>query len=162
MNSLNTRINNIENALSLHCDDNDIISLLKKREEQKQRDNIDRMNSTFKEYIHENINENIGLDRFVDVMVKSVKYSRENNLSISRTLSIKPSEDLEQETSIHFVKSIYGNTFDNDMLRGCVKSIMNILYPTIVENRLPSVDTITDDKPLDTSDKKSRKFKLFK
>lgn len=155
MNTLNNRLSSLEQALSIHDNDNDIVSIMKKREEQQKRENVERMDNTFKEYIKENFSD-LGLDKFVDILIKSVKYCRENNLNISRTLAIKPSQELENEACIHFVKSLYGNTFSDDMLRGCIKSIVQMLYTV-------TVDTLDEHNITDVNiNKKSRKFKIFK
>ena len=153
MQTVNNRLSEIENTLSMSQIDCDIVVKMKRLEDQKKRDNVDKMNSTFKEYITDNINDASTSD-YVNILIHTVKYCRQNNHSISRALGIKPSAELELEACVHFVKQIYGDTFSDDMIKGNAFSITQIVYPI--------VNLETETKETEDDKKKSKKFKIFK
>ena len=156
MQTVNNRLCDLENVLSM-SQDCDIVTKMKKLEDQKKRDNIEKMNSTFNEYITENINDATTSD-YVNILIHTVKYCRQNNHSISRVLGIKPSLELELETCVHFVKQIYGDTFSEDMIKGNSFSVSQILYPAlnVCTENIQEESKAIDDK------KKFKKFKIFK
>lgn len=131
MNSLNKRLDNIEELLAVS--DNDIISKLKRLEENKKKERVESMNSSFKEYLNETLinshNPVLGTSDYMDVLICTIKYVKLNNHSISRTLNVKSSPELEAECVVHFIQSIYGDTFDDEFIRKCVLPIERLLYP---------------------------------
>lgn len=131
MNSLNKRLDNIEEILAVS--DNDIISKLKRLEENQKKQRVESMNASFKEYLNETLvnshNPVLGTSDYMDVLICTIKYVKLNNHNISRTLNVKPSSELEAECVLHFIQSIYGDTFDEEFIRKCVLPIERLLYP---------------------------------
>lgn len=153
MNSLNKRIDTIEELLS-HSE-NDIVSKLKRIEEQKKKEKVETMNSTYQEYLHDTlINEHtkeIHKKDFLSVLICTIKYVRLNNHSISRTLGVKPSLELETECTVHFIQSVYGDAFEEDFIRSSSLVLERLLYP---------IQETVDIEPKKEEQKKG--FKLFK
>ena len=131
MNSLNKRLDNIEELLSVV--DNDIVSKLKKLEEIKKKERVESMNHAYKEYLNDTLinthNPVLGTSDFINVLICTIKYVRLNNHNISRTLGVKPSIELEVECVVHFIQSVYGDTFDEEFIRSSSLSIERLLYP---------------------------------
>ncbi len=134
MNSLNKRLDTIEELL---ISENDIVSKLKRLEQNKQKERIDAMNDAYKTYLNEtlinSINPIIGTSDFINVLICTIKYVKLNNHNISRTLNFKPSQELEVEMSVHFIQSVYGDTFDDEFIRRSVLPIERLLYPITIE-----------------------------
>ena len=134
MNSLNKRLDTIEELL---ISENDIVSKLKRLEQNKQKERIDAMNDAYKTYLNEtlinSINPIIGTSDFINVLICTIKYVKLNNHNISRTLNFKPSQELEVEMCVHFIKSVYGDTFDDEFIRRSVLPIERLLYPITIE-----------------------------
>lgn len=132
MNSLNKRLDNIEELLTV-VSENDIVSKLKRIEEVKKKERIDAMNDAYKTYLNEtlinSVNPVIGTSDFINVLICTIKYVKINNHNISRTLNFKPSQELEVEMSVHFIQSIYGDTFDDEFIRRSILPIERLIYP---------------------------------
>jgi len=87
---------------------------------------------------------------FLTVLICTIKYVRLNNHSISRTLGVKPSLELETECTVHFIQSVYGDTFEEDFIRSSSLVIERLLYP---------IQESVEPEPKKEEQKKG--FKLF-
>ena len=156
MNSLNNRVIDLESKISTTIpNENDIITRMKKKEEVKKRDNIDRMIATFKSYLFEHIKDvDIDEDQFIKVVILTIKYVRENNHNISRALKISPSIELENESCVYFIKMVYDQEkyfiFSNEMVSASVFELSNLIYTNDVN--MPTIDEEPEEK------KKKKKF----
>jgi hypothetical protein len=153
MNSLNKRLDVIEEMINTTTN-NDIVSKLKRIEERTKRDNVERMNLTYIQYLNDTIGTlEYNKKDFISILLCTIKYVRINNHNISRTLGVKPSCELENECIVHFISSIYVDMFDEEFIRSSSICLEKLLYPTNAEK--------TEIIPEELSEKK-KSFKLFK
>jgi hypothetical protein len=148
MNSLNKRLDTIEELLTL---DNDIVSKLKRIEETKKKERIDAMNDAYKAYLNEtlinSVNPVIGTSDFINVLICTIKYVKINNHNISRTLNFKPSQELEVEMAVHFIQSVYGDSFDDEFIRSSILPIERLLYPISQHKEEPPPHEVEEKTP---------------
>ena len=152
MNSLNKRLDVIEEIINTPTN-NDIVSKLKRIEERTKRDNVERMNLTYIQYLNDTIGTlEYNKKDFISILICTIKYVRINNHNISRTLGVKPSSELEIECIVHFISSIYENMFDEEFIRSSCVCLEKLLYPTNAEKEIIHEEL----------SEKKKSFKLFK
>lgn len=156
MNSLNSRLNELESIIkspSTSTDDNnDLVVRMKKKEEDKKRQNIDNAEAVYKSYIFDNISDiEINEDNFIQLLILTIRYVKENNHNISRAFKISPSDEFEIEACCYFVKKIYNQEkyflFSHEMLSASIFELTKLLY-----KEQPKQDEGT------IKDKKKKKF----
>lgn len=151
MNSINSRLNEIESILKTTPsidDNNDLVARMKKKEEDKKKLNIDNAEAVYRSYVFDNMNDDqISEENFIQILILTIKYVKENNHNISRVFKISPSDEFENEACCYFIKKIYDQEkyflFSHEMLSASVFELKKIIYK---ETPLLNEGTIKEKK----------------
>lgn len=150
MNSLNSRLNELESILKSPSidDNNELVTRMKKKEEEKKKQNIDNAEAVYRSYIFDNISDvEINEEKFIQLLILTIRYVKENNHNISRAFKISPSEEFEIEACCYFIKKIYDQEkyflFSHEMLSASIFELTKLLYK---EQSKQDEGTIKDKK----------------
>lgn len=134
MQSINKRIDDLENKI---IEKDDLLTKIKRLESQKKEKQLESMVNTYKEYLISIIPENFSYElNIVELICLTYKYIKENETSISKVLNTKVSNELIEECLIHFV-NVNVDVYTDDMIRANYNYIKETFFDPLKQESQP-------------------------